>query len=459
MIPLATSEPAKGPAQTATDDAIGDGEFAPLIDALGPFERAPHVAAGVSGGADSMALALLADRWARERGGKVTALIVDHGLRADSAAEAEAVGHWLAARDIAHTVLRWEGPKPGSAIQHAARNARYRLLTAWCREAGVLHLLLAHQRDDQLETMLLRRERKSGPDGLAAMAAVAERAELRILRPLLGMPSARLRATLRQRRQAWVEDPSNLNPAFARVRMRAVLAGGAPADADRLAGEVHHFGRERLRAEAEVARLLARSVAVYPAGWATIDPAPWRAGDPAIARRALVRVVLTVGGGDYAPRGDRLDRLLDAILGGALGGGRTLAGCRILPDRGGILVMREAAKAQERIVIDHPGRFVWDGRFEVTVAGRSVSGAGGYVLARLGEEGWRQVAEAAPETRAIPMPPAVRPTLPTLVDLEGVLAVPHLMYGRRGSDPDSVTVVSAMFRPRHALAGPGFAVI
>src|SRR5689334_12818293 len=160
-----------------------------------PFEVNPELAVAVSGGADSLALALLADRWARACGGRVTALTVDHGLRPEAAREARQVGRWLKASGIRHVILRWSPPamkKTATArlanLQAAARDARYELLCGWCRQHAVLHLLLAHHRDDQAETLLLRLARGSGLDGLAAMAPLVERSAVRLLRPLLAVP-------------------------------------------------------------------------------------------------------------------------------------------------------------------------------------------------------------------------------------------------------------------------------
>ena len=254
MVPLATATPQSPACPTDDDRPLGDAEFAVLIERLGAFEPAPHVAVGVSGGPDSLALALLAAGWTRRRGGRLTALIVDHGLRAKSAREAATVARWLDARGIAHAVLRWDGAKPSSAIQARAREARHAILAEWCRRAGVLHLLLAHHRDDQLETALLRRARASGPDGLAAMAPVVERESLRILRPLLPIASARLRATLRALGQDWIDDPSNRNDAFARVRIRAELAQYAAAAIDGLGGATDDRARARRDVEQDVAR-------------------------------------------------------------------------------------------------------------------------------------------------------------------------------------------------------------
>src|SRR5580700_10131771 len=153
---------------------VAAAEFAGLMAPFEPFEARPRLAVAVSGGADSMALALLAQRWAEARGGELTALTVDHRLREAAAGEAAQVGRWLGQRGITHRILVREDGHPRGGVQAAARDARYRLLESWCREAGVLHLLVGHHREDQAETLLLRLARGSGLDGLAGMAALAE---------------------------------------------------------------------------------------------------------------------------------------------------------------------------------------------------------------------------------------------------------------------------------------------
>ncbi|MEX2647596.1 MAG: tRNA lysidine(34) synthetase TilS, partial [Alphaproteobacteria bacterium] len=163
---------------------LGEAEFAGLMEACGPFEHSPLVAVATSGGADSLALALLAHDWAVRRGGRAIGLVVDHALRRESATEAAEVAAWLGAAGIEPVVLRWHGPKPCGGVQAAARGARYALLESWCRDAGVLHLLLGHQRDDQAETVLMRRRRRAGP-GLAGMAPTVETRDVRVTRPLL----------------------------------------------------------------------------------------------------------------------------------------------------------------------------------------------------------------------------------------------------------------------------------
>jgi len=152
--------------------AVTPADFDAVMGACGPWGLKPRLAVAVSGGADSLALALLAYDWARTRGGEAVALTVDHGLREASAHEARRVGEWLREAGMRHHMLKWHGPHPTTRIQEAARIARYDLLTRWCRANQIMFLLLAHHRDDQAETYLMRKERGSGPTGLAAMRAV-----------------------------------------------------------------------------------------------------------------------------------------------------------------------------------------------------------------------------------------------------------------------------------------------
>jgi len=428
------------------------------MTSVGPFETDPLVAVAVSGGADSLALALLAQEWARGEGGAIVALTVDHGLRREAAAEARRVGRWLAARGIAHHVLRRRGPRPAGDVQAAARAARYELLARWCRRHGVLHLAVAHHREDQAETLLQRLARGSGLDGLAAMAAVVELASVRVVRPLLAVGRERLRATLTARGQDWIEDPSNADTAFSRVRLRRLLPllAREGMDAGRLAAASRHLGRARAALDDAVAELLGAGAELCPAGYLRLDPRAFAAAPREVSLRALARCVMTVGGGAYTPRLQRLERLHAAVVGAAALSPRTLGGCRILAHGGRILVCREAAQAAAEARVRPGDRVHWDGRFDVRLLRRAGDG-GGVVLRRLGAEGWAAVAAAAPGLRASPIPPAARPGLPALWDRAGVLAVPHLGYRRPGAAA-AVEAAAVVFRPRHPLAGARFTV-
>ena len=436
-------------------------EFAGLMASLGPFERAPELGVAVSGGADSIALCLLADAWARARAGRIRALVVDHGLRPESGDEARQVVAWLAARDIAASVLSWSGAKPTADIQAAARAARYRLIGAWCRDAGVLHLLLGHHRDDQAETVLLRLGRGSGLDGLAAMAPIVETPAVRLLRPLLTVTPGRLQATATACGQAWIDDPSNRDLGFTRVRLRALapVLAAEGVTAGRLSGAATTLGRARSAMEVAVARLLARAATVHPAGFCVLDPAPYGAAPDEVARRALTRALLCVGGGVYPPRGARLDRLHRALAGDGLGAGRTLAGCRIVPRRGGVLICREISAAGGEVALTDAAAACWDGRFAVRATPPDAGVARPLTVRRLGRDGWVEVTQARKCLRKTPIPGAVRPGLPAFHDLDGIVAVPHLEYVRTVRGKAGEGSFSAEFRPSQPLVPPAFAFV
>jgi tRNA(Ile)-lysidine synthase len=429
--------------------------FAALMAPLGPFESHPLLAVAVSGGADSLALCLLADAWARARDGTVIGLTVDHGLRPEAAAEAARVGSWLAARGIRHRVLAWRPPSGLRNVQAAARDARYELLLGWCASAGCLHLLTAHHREDQAETLLLRLARGSGLDGLAGMASCRETTACRLLRPLLAVPRARLAASLRDAGQDWIEDPSNRDEAYARVRLRAgagLLAreGLGPA---RLAVTARHLGRARAALEDGVTRLLARAVRLHPGGFAELEADRLAGAPPEIALRALARIAATIGAADHPPRLDRLERLYRALRGG-LAAGRTLAGCRFLRGSATIVVCREAAAAQPPQAL-RPGLTLrWDRRFEV---GLAVDAPSGLTVGALGAAGFGRNAAASSGWPA--MPPPARAALPALRDLVGVVAVPHLNYQRPDFARSAANgIVTVAFRPRWPLTAAGFTV-
>ena len=276
---------------------ISGNEFASLMVPFGPFEANPVMAVGVSGGRDSLSLALLSHEWARPRGGRVLALIVDHGLRPEAAAEAETTSALLAEHGIASEILRWQGKKPVVGLQEAARSARYKLLFEACRRRGILHLLVAHHADDQAETIDMRAARASGPDGLAGMAALVEHCDGRLLRPLLAVPRCRLTATLMERGIRWIEDPSNADPRFERSRLRLRARTAAPDVAgDRVA-------RERLMAKIAVDTLEIESPYAV-----AFDQLALAGVDRSQAARLLGRIVQAVGKRNYPPRRERLER-------------------------------------------------------------------------------------------------------------------------------------------------------
>ncbi len=330
------------------------------MDRFAPFEPCPRLALALSGGPDSMALLALSRDWVAARDGELLALIVDHGLRPGSAAEATRVAGWAEALGVPAEILRWRGEKPMTRIQERAREARYALLRAACRRAGILHLLTAHHREDLAETVALRKARGSGPIGLAGMAAERFFEELRLLRPLLPVPRDRLLATLRAHRLPRLLDPSNLDPRFARARLRRT--GPLPV-AELLAGAAA-AARSRRSLEGELARFCARHLRAHPLGLIEMEAAAWRRLAPELAELVLERALLVAGGGRHPPRRAALARLA-AVLRRPGPIRRTLAGCIVEARDDRLRIGREPGRLAPPACCGPGETLLWDRRWRL----------------------------------------------------------------------------------------------
>lgn len=358
----------------------------------------------VSGGGDSMAMLHLAVT----AGLRVQAVTVDHGLRAESAAEAAMVGRVCAGLGVTHTVLRWQGWDGKGNLQDHARRARRRLIAGWAGQVGLSAVALAHTQDDLAETFLMRLARGAGLDGLAAMQPHWAEAGVVWHRPLLTVARDELRSVLRTAGAAWVDDPSNDLDRFDRVKARKALPLLAPLglSAPRLAEVAQHLADTRAAMEsttdAAAQKLLQVQGGLVRIGAGLSDlPAE-------VQRRLLLRVLLWVAPADYGPRGPAMVRLRQAVLAQRAA---TLAGCRFVPDKGGVMVLREA-----RAVADLTGPVgqAWDGW---RIAGPA---AQGQTIRALGADGLAQ----CPDWRACGLPRAALLASPAVWSGARLIAAP-----------------------------------
>lgn len=329
--------------------------------------------AAVSGGSDSTALLLLLklhlDRTAPSA--KLLAVTVDHGLRQGSAAEAQAVAKLCAERGIAHCTLVWAGSKPSTGLPAAAREARYRLLAEAARAEGIGLIVTGHTADDQVETVLMRHARNDGrafaemaSRGLAGMAP-ATLYDWRewIARPLLGTRRSALRDFLRGEHVGWADDPTNIDEAFERPRVRAALAGesvGSMEGTLLLAGQA---AVERSQLGSGAAALIHRLASQPATGLIRLDPRLLSAGDDQAAIYALRILLATAGGAAFLPDQARSEALFDRLKGGFLCAtlSRTVVDFR----RAGIFLRREARGLPlATAAVDNTN---WDGRRHITL--------------------------------------------------------------------------------------------
>ena len=302
------------------------------------WRLATPLAIALSGGADSMALTLLADDWARKHGGRIIALTVDHALRAESKSEAEQVAAWMRARGIEHHILT---PPLQPAIrnpQAQARARRYDALAQACAHLGCQFLLLAHHADDQAETVALQRHRGTTPPSRAGMPAVRAQDGLMLLRPLLGTRKRTLMEYLRAKNQDWIEDPTNASDAYTRNRLRKNLT---EADIVSLWHEAQHAGEMRHHAE-RVRNTWMEAHTRTTLGSATLNRAAWLML-PSLQRMDYVsHTIRTIGGKPFRPRLAETERLATRIA-DASHGAATLGHCHIRWQAEDILITPEHA--------------------------------------------------------------------------------------------------------------------
>ncbi|MBK18722.1 MAG: tRNA lysidine(34) synthetase TilS [Rhodospirillaceae bacterium] len=438
---------------------ISEAEFSTLMERVGPFESNPVIAVAYSGGADSTALAILASRWVNRRGGMIYALTIDHGLRPESAAEARMAQNRARKLGLSGAILRWQNHNPTTGIQNAARQARYDLMTRWCRRKGILHLLLGHHQEDQAETLLHRLGRHTGSDGLAGMAGIRETADIRLLRPCLHVSRERLRAVAVKNNVEWVEDPSNSDPAFARVRLRNLLPAleNEQISADALAESARKQAQVRQSMERHTAAAVAENVELNVLGYARVR-LEILLNDAEVSRRILERLLGTIGGNFYPARRKSLENLLYDIRKSGLAKPRTLAGCRIFRKKGDIFVAREARRCEEKSVFN--GNWTdWDGRFRLRINNFKGIGRRKFFIRALQGNFSRKMAKNSECFQFPNLNSAVRSSLPSIWDHQGLVCVPHLGYGRTTRNPASVVRVQVEFLPNRPVTNAIFPVV
>jgi tRNA(Ile)-lysidine synthase len=325
----------------------------------------------VSGGPDSTALMVFAARWAKssKRAPKLIAVTVDHGLRAEAAAEAAAVKRLARRLGVSHQTVRWRGKKPKSGLQEAARNARYRLLADAAVRAGYGHILTAHTLDDQAETVLFRLARGSGLSGLSGMARVLplpsfspreEEHQIFLVRPLLRITKARLVATLEASGLSYSEDPSNRDPRFTRTRLRTLMPALAREGLD--ARGLARLAVRMRRAESAIEFAVgAARAALAPGPWPNRGPVVFDAARfadlPAeVGLRLLGRAVAHIGNEGPVELA-KLETLYDSLRQAPSRLRRTLAGALITLGNDRFVVERAPARRALGMRKGHNRRF------------------------------------------------------------------------------------------------------
>lgn len=356
-----------------------------------------------------MALLLLMHKLMSQCSGSLHAVTVDHALRAGSADEAQVVAQLCADLGVPHDILRWGDWDGRGNLQDAARRARYGLMADWAVAGDIRVIALAHTRDDQAETVLMRLGRAAGVDGLSAMSARYDRYGVTWVRPLLAIDRNALRDFLNVEGARWVEDPSNTDARFDRVKARAALEHLAPLGitVDALAQTAQHMAQARAALEHATAQVL-RRIARSAAGAIVLDRVALASEPEEIQRRAYLAALRWITNAEHAPRARALEAVLTRLI---QDGSATLDGCHLRIDAEKVWIFREfqAVRSARGKVGE-----LWDGRW-------CVAGPDTHVhVAALGPDGLA----ACPEWRDTGIPRAALLSTPAVWSGNELIAAP-----------------------------------
>ncbi|MES2436027.1 MAG: tRNA lysidine(34) synthetase TilS [Pseudomonadota bacterium] len=340
---------------------VGDDQDAQLLKIAAQYcAEGSALGIMVSGGGDSMALLHLLHR-AAVQGQRLEALTIDHGLRAESRTEAEMVAAFCAARDIPHQISLWQRAGVRGNLMDEARRARYQTAAAWAAARGLSQIAVGHTADDQAEGVLIGLSRRAGIDGLSGMRKTWMQYGIRFTRPFLAIPRADLRGYLTREGIAWVDDPSNDDTHYTRVKARRALAALAPLGitAATLAAVSDNLEMARVAIAVQVAQaaslVMQTEAATLSIPRAVYDPLPME-----IKRRLLIAALRWTASANYPPRELALMAVERAI---SAGKDATLGGVRFRSTGDAISVLREARAVS---AVSSPTDQLWDNRWQLS---------------------------------------------------------------------------------------------
>jgi len=315
-----------------------------LQDFLEKHQIKPQkIAVGVSGGADSLYAVLKANEELSPLGFELIALTVDHGLRPSSKKEADFVCALMKAHNIEHHTLVWQGQKPTSGVEEAARLARYDLLENWCAAHDVRYLMTAHHLLDQAETFFMRLERGSGLDGLCGMRQITPFKRIFVLRPFLKERPEKFRAYLKEKNISWVEDESNEDERLLRVKIRKFL----PLFEQKTGISLEQIGQtmtrllsSRMYFEEKVRRLIKNNFKCFKQKVFCCSFAFLVESDDEIAFRLICFLLKNIAETAYPPEADKVLELIRKLKKETFKSA-TLGHCRIIKQKGFVWFLPE----------------------------------------------------------------------------------------------------------------------
>lgn len=427
-------------------------DFCHNMECLGAFEKNPKLAIAVSGGSDSLALMLLVKHWNEKVKGEITVLTIDHHLRSESTSEADYVSSICQNIKLQHVTLHWIHKGITGNIQAQARKARYQLLTNYCQEHDILHLITGHHADDIVENFFIRLLRGAGLAGLSSHNLFFVN-NVRIIRPLFNITKQDLKKYLEQQNIKWINDPSNSSNKYLRTQVRDLLKSMLISFQHNFTVELlkkrimlsqMHLTRALDSVNNEIIHYVVYAVKIYSAGFAVIDRKLFRQASPEARYAILSYLLMIVGANTKPPRFSSLQRIsLHDIQ--EYNTYKTLHGCIVEYSIEYIIIYREFGRCYPRSQVVS-NSVVWDYRFKV-VDNRK-NNRMNLTIDYLKKSDYHLIksyVESNQRNAYFNYSRKILFTFPVIKHLEKVVAIPHIKYY---SDKTIQESVSFVFEPK-----------
>ncbi|KJV55937.1 tRNA(Ile)-lysidine synthetase [Orientia chuto str. Dubai] len=422
--------------------------FCHNMDFFGPFEKTPKLAIAVSGGSDSLALILLVKHWNQKVKGQVTVLTVDHRLRSESASEANYVSKICKDIKLKHVTLNWIHQEITGNIQAQARKARYQLLTKYCQEHDILHLVTGHHVDDIVENFFIRLFRGSGLAGLSSHNIFFVN-NIRIIRPLFNITKLDLQRYLKRQSIQWINDPSNSSNKYLRTKVRSLLKSEFISFQHDFTEELlkkriilsqEHLNRALESINNEIIYYVVHAIKIYPAGFAVINRLVFRKASNEARYAILAYLLMIVGTTEKPPRFISLQDLILKDIHESYTN-KTLHGCVIEYSLQYIIIYREFGRyyPKPQPVINS---VIWDCRFKV-IDNRNDSNMN-LIIDYLKQKDYlliKQYVKNNQESVYFKYSKKILFTFPVVKYLEKVIAIPHIQYYSNKTFEKSVSFI------------------
>jgi tRNA(Ile)-lysidine synthase len=385
-------------------------------------------AIAVSGGSDSLALSVLAKLYSLENDNDFVSLIIDHKLRKESAEEARVTYKNLTQNKIKAKILTYQGEKFSSNIQKKARDLRYDLFEKYCVKNKIKFLILAHHQDDLIENFYIRLIRGSGIKGLTSLQNIYEyNKNFYLLRPLLNFNKQELLTVTKKSYSSWIEDPSNKNDKFLRVRIRKMQTKLQKEgfDPKRIIKTIDNLNTAKDSLDFYIFKSEKKYLNFYKEGYATLKSSIFNNEAQEVIFRVIIKAIHFVSGEYYPPRSDSLKGLMKNLLAKSFKSS-TLGGCLIEKNKNIISFYREDRNIAVETLSKTKQKTNWDDRFLVN---KNFNNKQQFVVKKLGNHGIEYLRKNKFNDYGNKIPVHAKKTLPSFWNNEGhLLFVPFVNF-------------------------------